>query len=254
MNEICDMDIFKSIIVWIIGLGIFIIMFPLYFIIWLLVLPFDKERVVIHWLLAYQGLILSRLIPGIKIEIEGRERAVRGATYVIISNHQSSLDILFLNSLRYKCKWISKIENMKVPILGWYIRMADYIIIDRGNEESKAEMLEKSYRYLKKGISIMIFPEGTRSQDKEMRFFKRGAFQLAIQAKVPILPVVIDGTGSILPKHGLIFGSGYDIKIRVLDPVSPDFFDTDNPDDLAIKFNILMAGELKKLRADILTY
>jgi 1-acyl-sn-glycerol-3-phosphate acyltransferase len=248
------MNILKSIIVWIIGLGFFIIMFPLYFIIWLLVLPFDKERVVIHWLLAYQGLILSRLIPGIKIEIEGRERAVRGATYVIISNHQSSLDILFLNSLRYKCKWISKIENMKVPILGWYIRMADYIIIDRGNEESKAEMLEKSYRYLKKGISIMIFPEGTRSQDKEMRFFKRGAFQLAIQAKVPILPVVIDGTGSILPKHGLIFGSGYDIKIRVLDPVSPDFFDTDNPDDLAIKFNILMAGELKKLRADILTY
>ena len=89
--------------------------------------------------------------------------------------------------------------------------MADYIIVDRGNEESKIEMLEKSYNCLKKGISIMIFPEGTRSADNEIGFFKRGAFQLALQANVPILPVLIDGTGDILPKHGLIFGSGHHI-------------------------------------------
>lgn len=245
------MDIFKSIFVWIIGLSFIIIMFPVSFVVWLLVLPFDSKRVVIHWLLLYQGLILSRLIPNLKIEIEGREKAVNGETYVIISNHQSSLDILFLNNLRYKYKWISKIENMKVPVLGWYLKMADYIIINRGNEESKLEMLEKSYRCLKSGTSIMIFPEGTRSPDKELGFFKRGAFQLAIQANVPILPVIIEGTGTILPKHGLILGSGYHIKIRVLDPVPPAFFDTDNPDDLAVKLNLIMAGELKTMRAEL---
>jgi len=129
--------------------------------------------------------------------------------------------------------------------------MADYITVDRGNEESKAEMLETSLRSLKKGVSIMIFPEGTRSPDKEIAFFKRGAFQLALQAEVPILPVLIDGTGDILPKHGLIFGSGYKIRIRVLDPVQPASFNTDNPEDLALRLSSLMTSELKKLREKI---
>ena len=106
-----------------------------------------------------------------------------------------------------------------LPVLGWYLRMAGYITVNRGNEESKAEMLERSYQCLKQGISIMIFPEGTRSVDGEIGFFKRGAFQLAIQAGVPILPVVIDGTTGILPKHGLKFRSGYHVRIKVLDPV-----------------------------------
>ena len=244
------MDIIKSLIVWIIGLSYTVVLFPLTFIIWLLVLPFDRDRAIIHWLLVYEGFILSRLIPIWRIVISGREKAVPGTTYVIISNHQSILDILLLNCLRYRFIWISKIENINLPVLGWYIRMAGYITVNRGDEESKAEMLEKSYRCLKKGISIMIFPEGTRSPDKEISFFKRGAFQLAIQADVPILPILMDGTGGILPKHGFIFGSGHHITIRVLDPFLPSAFETDNPDDLAIKLRTLMKEKLKNLRAN----
>ena len=116
----------------------------------------------------------------------------------------------------------------KFPFLGWYLRMAGYITVNRGNEESKVEMLEKSFECLKRGISIMIFPEGTRSPDRQIGFFKRGAFQLALQANVPILPVLIDGTGGILPKHGLIFRSGHHITVSVLDPVLPESFGTDN--------------------------
>ena len=243
------MDIFKSIIVWIIGFCFIVILFPLTFVIWFLILPFDREREVIHWVLVYQALILSKLIPVWKIEIEGREKADTRSTYVIISNHQSLLDILLLNSLRYRFKWISKIENINVPVLGWYLRMAGYITVDRGNEESKTEMLKKSYDCLKRGISIMIFPEGTRSMDKEIGFFKRGAFQLAIEAGVPILPVIIDGTADILPKHGLIFGSGYHVRIRVYDQVIPDAFDTDNPDELAEKINVVMKSRLHELRS-----
>ena len=146
------MDIIKSLIAWFVGLCFMVVMFPLTFLIWLLVLPFDRDRVVIHWLLVYQSLIVSWLIPIWKIDIEGRKKASGGTTYVIISNHQSILDILLLNSLRYKFKWISKIENINLPVLGWYLRMAGYITVNRGNEESKADMLEKSYRYLKQGI------------------------------------------------------------------------------------------------------
>jgi len=243
------MDVLKSIIVWIIGICYMVILFPATFIIWLIVLPFDRERSVIHWLLMFQSLILVWLIPIWKIKIEGREKAVKGTTYVIISNHQSILDILFINSLRYKFKWISKIENINLPVLGWYLRMAGYITVNRGNEDSKVEMLEKSLNLLKGGMSIMIFPEGTRSADKEIGFYKRGAFQLAMQANVPILPILIDGTGGILPKHGLIFGSGHNITIRVLDPVHPELFNTGNVDELALKFSEIMTLELKKVRS-----
>jgi 1-acyl-sn-glycerol-3-phosphate acyltransferase len=243
-----NMENFKSIIVWITALCFMGVLFPLTFIIWLIVLPFDRQRFVIHWLLVYQAIIISSLIPIWKIEIEGREKALHGLTYVIIANHQSILDILLINCLRYRFKWISKIENTTVPVLGWYLRMAGYITIDRGNEESKVEMLEKSYQCLKSGISIMIFPEGTRSVDRGIGFYKRGAFQLAITAGVPILPVLIDGTTDILPKHGVKFGSGYHVKIKVLDPVTPSDFGTTNPDVLAGEVNLMMKSELSRLR------
>jgi 1-acyl-sn-glycerol-3-phosphate acyltransferase len=244
------MDVIKSIIVWFIGICYVILTFPLTFIIWLLLLPFDRDKKIIHWILMYHSLCLSFIIPIWTIRIEGRDKAEKGTTYVIISNHQSILDILLINCLRYKFKWVSKIENIKVPVIGWYLKMADYIIVDRGNEESKNEMLEKSYRSLKKSISIMMFPEGTRSLNNEIGFFKRGAFQLALQANVPILPVIIDGTGGILPKHGLIFGSGHRIRIKVLDPVYPVDFDTDNPDTLALKLSSFMKTALEDLRAE----
>lgn len=242
------MDILKSIIVWLIGICFVVVTFPLTLIIWLVVLPFDRKRVVIHWFLMYQCLVLSFLLPIWKIHIEGREKAVKGMTYVIISNHQSLLDILLINCLRYKFKWISKIENFNIPVIGWYLKMADYIIVDRQNEESKIEMLAKSYNFLKKGISIMIFPEGTRSLNNEIGFFKRGAFQLALQAEVPILPVLIDGTGGILPKHGLIFSSGHHITIRVLDPINPATFGTNTPENLALQLSVFMTSRLNELR------
>jgi 1-acyl-sn-glycerol-3-phosphate acyltransferase len=247
------MEIIKSLIVWIISIFYTVLLFPLTFILWLLTIPFDRERAIIHRILIYQSFILSLLIPIWKFDIKGREKAVRGTTYVIISNHQSILDILMINCLRYRFRWISKIENTKVPVLGWYLRMAGYITVNRGNEESKEEMLEKSYRCLNSGISIMIFPEGTRSMDNEIGFFRRGAFQLAIQANVPILPVIIDGTGGILPKHGLIFGSGHRIKIRVLDPVMPSSFGTSSPEILADKMSSLMVKNLGDLRSENLS-
>ena len=246
------MDVIKSIFVWFAGITYMVVLFTVTFIIWILVLPFDRERRIIHWILMYQSFILCMIMPIWKINIEGRKKAEKGVTYVIISNHQSILDILLINCLRYRFKWISKIENMKLPVLGWYLRMAGYITVDRGNKESKEEMLEKSLRCLQQGTSVMLFPEGTRSVDREIGFFKRGAFQLAISSGKPILPVLIDGTGGVLPKHGLIFSSGHKITIRVFDPVQPESFNTDDPDVLAMKFSNFMAEALKELRSEAL--
>lgn len=243
------MDIIKSIIVWLTGICFVIVTFPLTLIVWILTFPFDRNRLIVHMFLMYESTILSFLIPVWKIRIEGREKAKKGTTYVIISNHQSILDILLINCLRYRYKWISKIENFNVPVIGWYLRMAKYITVDRGKEESKTEMLEKSYECLKNGISIMIFPEGTRSVNSEIGFFKRGAFQLALQADVPLLPVLIDGTGGILPKHGLVFSSVHRVRIRVLEPIETGSFRSESPETLALKLSNLMSSELKNLRA-----
>ncbi len=243
------MDIIKSVIFWFIGIIFLVGAFPVIFIAWLVTLPFDRERSVVHWILIYLAIIVSYSVPIWKIKIEGRKKAIPGTRYVIISNHQSILDILLLNCLRYRFKWISKIENMKMPFLGWYIRMADYITVNREDNESKEQMMVEAFNCLKKGISIMIFPEGTRSNDSELGFFKRGAFQLAISADTPILPVLIDGTGGVLPKHGLIFGGFHKIIIKVFDPVMPASFETDNCEELALKFREMMAGELKTLRS-----
>ncbi len=242
------MDILKSIVIWLVGITFIVFFFPITFLVWLLVLPFDKNRLITHWMLTYQAVIISYLIPIWRIRVEGREKAIRGTTYVIISNHQSILDILLINCLRYRFKWISKIENMKRPVLRWYLKMADYITVDRGNKESKERMIVESYECLKKEISIMIFPEGTRSPDSQIKFFKRGAFQLAITAKKPLLPVLIDGTGGVLPKYGFIFGGFHKITIRILDPVDPSEFGTSNCDELASKFHELMTHELQRLR------
>jgi len=242
------MDILKSVVVWLIGIAFMLVFFPVTFIVWLFTLPFDRNRSAVHWVLVYQAVMISYILPIWKIKLEGRKKAVRGKTYVIICNHQSILDILIANCLRYRFKWISKIEVNKVPILGWYLKMADYLSVDRGDKESKEKLIEEAYACLRRDISIMIFPEGTRSLDCRISFFKRGAFQLAISAKKPILPVLIDGTGGVLPKHGLIFGGHHRIRIRVLDPVPPESFGTDNYEELAMTFQEMMTSELQKLR------
>ena len=242
------MDTVISIFVWILGLSYAIILFPVSLIIWFLVYPFDHDRAVIHWWLVIQSNLLVRIVPLWKIRIEGREKAQKKTAYVIISNHQSILDILVMNCLKFGFRWISKIENYKVPIFGWYLRMAKYIAIDRGNKESKAEMLDKSALSLRKGISIMIFPEGTRSADREIGPFKLGAFQLALMADKPILPVLVDGTGGILPKKGLIFSGGHIIRIKILEPVNPGSFGTADPEELMTKFRSMMINELKIIR------
>jgi 1-acyl-sn-glycerol-3-phosphate acyltransferase len=244
------MDILRSIFVWAAGILFIVLMFPVTILIWFLAYPFDQERILVHWWLIFQGIVLTYIIPFRKIVIEGREKIEKGKTYVIISNHQSILDIIIINCLRMKFRWISKIENYRVPVLGWTLRMAKYITVDRNDKDSKAIMIEKSVECLKKGISIMIFPEGTRSKNMKIGMFKTGAFRLAIRTDKPVLPVLIDGTGSILPKNSLIFAGGHTLRIRILDPVQPGAFGTGSPEDLSVKFCDLMGKALEEMRAE----
>lgn len=244
-------DFLTSVFIWFIGIFFLVFFFPFTFLIWFAVLPFDRKRRVIHRILIWQSKLLVRIIPAWDVVISGKERADKNQTYVLISNHLSVIDILVINTLGLRFRWVSKVENAKVPVLGWYLRMAGYLIVDRGNDESKAEMLVRALEYLQQGTSVMIFPEGTRSVDNTPGYFKRGAFQLAISAGVPILPLVIDGTADILPKHGRIIRGHHKIKLKVLEPVMPAEFGTPDPEELAQKFRSLFNAELELIRKEI---
>jgi 1-acyl-sn-glycerol-3-phosphate acyltransferase len=238
--------ILRSVLAWLTGIIILVVFFPVSFIIWIITLPFDKNRMVMHRILVLQSIILIRIIPFWKLKIEGKEKIPRHQAFVMISNHSSLADILMINCLGCDFKWISKIENTKVPVLGWYLRMADYITVDRNDEESKISMLARSLVCLRNGISLMIFPEGTRSGDT-LGIFKRGAFQLALETKVPLLPVVLKGTGDLLPRHGFLLGDRRHIVLKVLDPVYPGSFETNDAMELGERFRRMISSALKEI-------
>jgi 1-acyl-sn-glycerol-3-phosphate acyltransferase len=128
--------------------------------------------------------------------------------------------------------------------------LARYIEIERGNKESVIRMMEQAKETLATGISVMMFPEGTRSRGDDPGPFKTGAFQLAIETGRPILPIVLDGTGKVLPHKGLRFSSGHRLRLMVLDPVYPVDFGSSDPEVVAVKFYQLLMDRLIQLRRE----
>ena len=156
--------------------------------------------------------------------MRNRERIVDGATYVLVANHQSLLDILVLFRLYTHFKWVSKVEIFRLPFVGWNMTLNRYIAIRRGDRTDAQRMMTACGEALDSGSSIMIFPEGTRSPDGELRDFKHGAFTLALRHGVPMLPIVVDGTLDALPKYGLTLHNRADIVIQVLEPIAVEGF------------------------------
>ena len=115
-------------------------------------------------------------------------------------------------------KWLSKVEILRIPVLGWDMWLAGDVPVERGTRKSALKAMRRCQEVLAHRVSVMMFPEGTRSVSEEMLPFKEGAFRLAIDSGVPILPLVVKGTRSALPKHGWRFGRS-DAEVRVLPPV-----------------------------------
>ena len=138
----------------------------------------------------------------------------------MVSNHQSLADIPILSNLPWEMKWIGKKELFSLPFVGWMMKLAGDIPVDRANSRSGARMLLTAMKYLERKCSVIFFPEGTRSPDGRVARFTDGAFHLAIKAHVPILPVAIEGSYDCLPKKSWRFGKPSRIHVRVLPEVS----------------------------------
>jgi 1-acyl-sn-glycerol-3-phosphate acyltransferase len=193
-----------------------------YAVIWILVLPFDRYKTITHFYTAIWARLYLSINPGWSVVIENREKLSPSAPVILVSNHQSILDIALLLQLRIKFRWVSKIELMEVPVLGWVIRMNRHIVVRRGDRQSVVNMAEACRSSLAEGIPVFMFPEGTRSVDGNLQPFKDGAFILAKETGMPILPVILLGASRALPKKGLIFRGKQQFIIRVLDEIPAD--------------------------------
>jgi 1-acyl-sn-glycerol-3-phosphate acyltransferase len=193
--------------------------------IWLPLLALQRifDRDPAHYATGYLfrkvGKAMTALNPAWKIHISGETVLNPRNPYVVVSNHQSMADIPIISNLPWEMKWMAKKELFSLPIIGWMMRLAGDIEVDRRNARSGAKALIKAQHILALRCSVMIFPEGTRTTDGRLRPFSDGAFHLAVKTKTPILPIALDGTMHCIPKHGWKFGEPSEIALIVLPPV-----------------------------------
>ena len=182
--------------------------------------PFDPKRKLLGKYTAEWGAHYLERAPFAGVDVRGREKIDPDRVAVYVSNHQSMVDTLAVFAARIPALWVSKVENFYAPFLGWNMALNRYIPLKRGNIPSTMRMYRRCLARLAAGDSLIVFPEGTRSVDGDLRHFFRGAFSLAARAKVPVVPVVLDGTGQIL-KKGTVLISPRVVDVSILDPVYP---------------------------------
>ena len=161
----------------------------------------DRRRLVAHRMLAFGYRLIWRVHPSYGLRLSGVENLPRGPC-ILCANHQSYADVVFLYWLPLPFKWIIKKELFKVPVFGAAMRVADYPMIDRGNPDSAMALMQRVRHCLEQGVSILSFPEGTRSANGSVGRFQSGTARMALATGVPLVPVGVVGTANILPRGG----------------------------------------------------
>ena len=208
--------------------------------------PFDSRRRLLGRFTAEWGAHYLERAPFAKVEVFGREKVDELRPAIYVANHQSMSDTLALFSARIPALWVSKVENFYAPFLGWNMALNRFIPVKRGHLPSIMRMYRTCIRRLSEGHSLVVFPEGTRSDDGNLRHFFRGAFSLSVRANVPIVPVVLDGTGDLLKKGSMLI-TPCGVRVSILDPIDPASANHDS-NELRERVKSTMAAELVRLR------
>ena len=228
-----------------------IFFFVVNFTVWFLTVFIDRRLVVLQQLTCFWAAFYTYIIPTWRIRVSGRDNIRTGACYMVTCNHQSQLDILVLFRLYFHFKFVSKSDIFKIPLIGWNMYLNRYIGLKRGDKESIAKMMKDSSRTLDEGSSVLFFPEGTRSRDGRIKDFKLGAFTLAKEKQVPILPIVVTGTKDALPKHQMKTHGVHQIRIRVLPEIPCTAFKDLSIQETADMVRNVMIEGLDKLEEDL---
>ncbi len=184
----------------------------------LLLRLFDKsgDRV-IDLARAWSGWVIR--FAGVRVLVDNRAQLVPGQPYVFMANHASSLDIwVMFIAVPRRIRMIAKKQLGRIPLLGWVMWAGRFIFIDRQNGVAARRSIELAGQRIRNGDSVMIFPEGTRTRDGSLGFFKKGGVHLAVKAGVPIVPVALRGTRALMPRGSLLLRSGT-VKAIIGEPI-----------------------------------
>lgn len=184
--------------------------------------PFDRDGRLAYRLSRFWTWAILK-IGGIRLRIQGLELLDPKRPYVFIVNHQSNIDmpVLVQSLAQFQLRWVAKKELLRVPLFGWALRASRHIIVDRSNRTKAMASLRQAREILQSGLSMVFFPEGTRSSGGELLPFKRGGFVLAVKTRTPIVPVTIKGSRSVLPKGDWRIRAG-EILVIVSQPIPLD--------------------------------
>lgn len=213
-------------------------------------IPWKGRTRFVYWASRIYGAGIVFINPWWRIRIVGKENIEPGKAYVVISNHQSMLDIPLLHTLPFDFRWVSKSEVKQMPLIGWTLRMRNDIYIQRGDSGSAKKMMIKGKDILDAGLCVYIFAEGTRSKDGRIADFKEGAFMLARYAKAEILPVVVDGSWEIVHTGSWRLQHPARITLSIQPPVKPERKSTK---DLAEEVRNIIITEHHKLEPQYYT-
>jgi 1-acyl-sn-glycerol-3-phosphate acyltransferase len=208
-----------SIGVWVVAALLTFILFLELVVLYVVLWPFDKKRKVLHGQCFWWANAVIGLNPYWKLHVSGLENIDKHKTYVVIANHQSLSDTIILYKTGMQFKWVAKDGVFKIPIVGWCMSMVKHMRLIRGKPSSIKKVYRQASAWLKKGISVAFFPEGTRVTTEEMDPFKNGAFKLAIREKKPVLPILITGTRDLIQRGEWVFKSKTDCRLKVLPAV-----------------------------------
>jgi 1-acyl-sn-glycerol-3-phosphate acyltransferase len=223
-----------------------ILLFPVSLLLYGLTIAFDDRRWVLHRFTSFWASLYTWLNPVWRVRVIDREKLHDDGPVVIVANHLSLVDILVLFRLQTHFRWVSKLENFRVPFVGWNMRLCDYIPLRRGDQASIQAMMRHCDRAIQAGNSIMMFPEGTRSATGRMRSWKPGAFQIAARNRVPIQPILIRGTAEALPKRGFILQGRHAISIEILDPIPVEEVEAVSAEEMTNRVRTILVEMLKE--------
>jgi len=236
-----------NIVLWTLFIVDALILMPINLLVFAVTYPFDPQRKVIHKMSYYWGLHYIWFNPLWRIKYKCDADINPKQPYIIVSNHQSMFDICVMYNLPLVFKWVSRQGVFKIPFVGWLLKLHGDILIKQGDTHSTKEMFKQAKKWIDRGCSISIFPEGTRSKSGKILPFKEGAFMLAKINKLPIIPVVIEGTRDILPTGGALFGGCATAQIHVLPVISAETVASMKTRDLSNMIYDILITEHKKM-------
>ncbi len=210
------MTIIVSAGIWIVTVLLIILLFFVECILTMILFPFDRKRKIIHSQCFWWADAVIGFNPYWHLQVSGLENIDKHKTYIVVANHQSLADIVVLYKTRMQFKWVAKESLFKIPFIGWCLFLTKHIRLSRGKFGSIKKVYREAAHWLRRDVSVVFFPEGTRSTTGKMNEFQNGAFKLAIQEKKPILPIVIDGTGEAIPRGSWLFKKKVTGKLTVL--------------------------------------